>query len=229
MAQAVSNFQYVGYLSDVLQTYNDIDVLTAQFNCAKANYDNAKTALEEYENTFCLKNCILAWSMVFGAMLLLTCPLLLVPRSNWIVWLVFCAMIASVIIVVSKIIYQKKVFPVHRSFLEDERNRAETIYKKSYESLVARRANLQDLREGIEEQCTYPLSIYMMREAAKEGECSNIPQGIRYFKNRYKTLEIATEESSIHLKARIDNEHEKSKSRQDFLNNLDESAQTLFQ
>jgi hypothetical protein len=229
MAQAVSNFQYVGYLSDVLQTYNDIDVLTAQFNCAKTNYDNAQAALDEYKNTFCLKNCVLAWCMMMGVLLLLTCPFLFLPRTSIIAWLVFCALIASVIIVVSKLIYQKKVFPAHKSFLEDERNRAEVIYKKSYESLVARRANLQDLREGIEEQCTYPLSVYMMREAAKEGECSNIPQGIRYFKNRYKTLETATEESSISLKARIDNEQDKYKARQDFLVNLDEKAQTLFQ
>ena len=68
-----------------------------------------------------------------------------------------------------------------------------------------------------------------MREAAKEGECSNIPQGIRYFKNRYRTLELSEDEASQTLKKRIDDEQERAVKRQAFLDALDESAQTLFQ
>ncbi len=228
MANAVSNFQYVGYLSDFLATYNDIDILTAQYNCAKANYDNAKRKLAEYQNTFSFKNCLIGWGMIFGV-LLLTFPILFLPHTNFMVWLAFCAIIASVIIVMSKIIYNKKVLPVHRSTLQDELTRAEQVYRLSYETLVARRSNLKDLRGELDEQCTYPLSIYLMREAAKEGECSNIPQGIRYFKNRYRTLELSEEESAQALKKRIDEEQERAVIRQTFLNGLDDSAQTLFQ
>ena len=228
MANAVSNFQYVGYLSDFLATYNDIDILTAQYECAKANYDNAQKALKNYQSTFSFRNCVLAWLVVFGC-LLLTFPILFLPHTNIFVWLGFCAIIASVIIVMSRIIYHKKVLPVHRSVLQDELTRAEQAYRLSYETLVTRRSNLQDLRGELETQCTYPLSIYLMREAAKEGECSNIPQGIRYFKNRYRTLELAEDEASQTLKKRIDDEQERAVKRQAFLDALDESAQTLFQ
>jgi hypothetical protein len=228
MANAVSNFHYVGYLSDFLATYNDIDILTAQYECAKANYDNAQKALKEYQSTFSLKNCVLGWLLSFGC-LLLTFPLLFLPNTNIIVWLAFCAILASVIIVMSKLIYNKKVLPVHRSTLQDELQRAEQVYRISYETLVARRSNLKELRGELETQCTYPLSIYLMREAAKEGECSNIPQGIRYFKNRYRTLELAEDEASQTLKKRIDDEQERAVKRQAFLDALDESAQTLFQ
>lgn len=228
MANNISNFQYVGYLSDFLATYNDIDLLTAQYDCAKANFDNANKAIAEYKNTFSFRNCLIGFCIVFPCTLL-TFPLALLLKMPVLLWIAFCALLASVIIVVSKIIYAKKVFPAHNTYLQDQRARAEQAYRDSYEKLIARRSNLCDLRGGIDEQCSYPLSIYLMREAAKEGECANIPQGVRYFKNRYKTLETATEESSQTLKRRIDAEQHRAEQRQAFLDNLDESAQTLFQ
>ena len=102
MANAVSNFQYVGYLSDFLATYNDIDILTAQYECAKANYDNAQKALKNYQSTFSFRNCLLAWLVVFGC-LLLTFPILFLPHTNIFVWLGFCGIIASVIIVTANL------------------------------------------------------------------------------------------------------------------------------
>lgn len=225
---AVSNFQYVGYLSDFLAAYNDVDMQTAQYNCAKANYDNATQKLEEYQNTFSAANCLIGWVVIFGASLL-TFPVLFLPHTNIFIWLIFCALFASVIIVMSKFIYHKKVLPVHRSALQDEIMRAEQAYRNSYEILVARRSNITDLRGELDAQYTHPLSIYLMREAAKEGECSNIPQGIRYVKNRYRTLERTEDEQSQALKKRIDNEQERAVKRQAFLDALDESAQTLFQ
>lgn len=227
MKQNISNFQYVGYLSDFLATYNDIDLLTDQYNCAKENFDNANKAIKEYEETFSLKNCCIAWLIVFP-ITLLTLPLTILLSCPIFLWVMFCAVITSVIIVMSKIIYSKKVFPIHQAFLLDERSRAEHIYQTSYEKLVACRSNLRDLCGDIDEQCSYPLSIYLMREAAKEGECANIPQGIRYFKNRYKTLEISSDESAQALKKRIDNEQQLASKRRDFLEKLDEDAQTLF-
>lgn len=228
MANAISNFQYVGYLSDFLAAYNDVDMQTAQYNCAKANYDNATQKLKEYQNTFSLGNCCLGWAVIFGASLL-TFPVLFLPHTNVFVWLTFCALFASVIIVMSKFIYHKKVLPIHRTALQTELTRAEQQYRQSYEILVARRSNLVDLRGELEAQYTHPLSIYLMREAAKEGECSNIPQGIRYVKNRYHTLEITDDAQSQALKKRIDDEQERAVKRQGFLDTLDESAQTLFQ
>ena len=224
----ISNFQYVGYLSDFLATYNDIDMLTAEYNYAKANFDNANRVLEEYQQTFSWKNCCFGWILIF-ACLCLTFPIAILLSMPFWLWIIICAILASVIIVVSRIIYYKQVMPIHKSFLMNERTRAERIYKRSYESLIAHRSNLQDLRGDIDEQCSYPLSIFLMREAAKEGECSNIPQGIRYFKNRYKTLETASDESSQALKQRIDNEQYLAEQRQQFLETLDDSAQTLFQ
>jgi hypothetical protein len=224
----ISNFQYVGYLSDFLATYNDIDVFTAQYNCAKENFDTAKQKLQEYNDTFSMKNCLLGWALIFGV-LLLTFPVLFLPHTNVFVWLTLCAIIASVIIVVSKVVYTKKVLPIHRSILNDELNRAKESYGFAYEALIARRSNLNDLKGEIDEKCSQPLSIYLMREAAKEGECSNIPQGIRYYKSRYKTLESATDESSVNLKKRIDEAQSRAEARKVFLDGLDESAQTLFQ
>jgi hypothetical protein len=228
MANAISNFQYVGYLSDFLAAYNDVDIHTAQYKCAKTNYDNATQKLQEYQNTFCFANCCIGWAVIFGV-LLLTFPVLFLPHTNVLIWIAFCALFASVIIVMSKFIYNKKVLPVHRSNLQDEIARAEQIYRQSYETLVARRSNLVDLRGELDAQYTHPLSIYLMREAAKEGECSNIPQGIRYVKNRYHTLEIAEDAQSQSLKKRIDDERERAEKRQFFLDSLDESAQSLFQ
>lgn len=228
MANAVSNFQYVGYLSDFLAAYNDIDVQTAQYNCAKANYDNATKKLQEYQDTFSIENCLVGWVATFG-MSLLTFPILFLPHTNILIWLAFCALFTSVIIVMSKVIYHKKVLPIHRSVLQGEIARAEQAYRQSYEALLTRRSNLMDLKGELEDVYTHPLSIYLMREAAKEGECSNIPQGIKYVKNRYHTLELSEDESAQSLKKRIDDEHAQAIKRQAFLDTLDESAQTLFQ
>ncbi len=224
----ITNFQYVGYLSDVLGIYNDIDTLTARYHAAKANFDGAKSAMKEYQSTFSFKNCILGWTLIFAG-LMLTFPLLFIPGVKFGVWITFCALISCVIILLSKIIYQTKVLPLHRANLNIEIEKARRAYNASYESLVTHRHNLNEMREGIEEPCSYPLSLYIMCEAAKEGQCSNIPQGIRYFTNRYKTLEKANDEAFTALKANIDREQEKAKERQGFLDNLDETARTLFE
>jgi hypothetical protein len=228
MTREMSNFQYVGYLSDFLSIYNEIDTLTQQYECAKKNYDNAQAALLDYKHTFSFVNCLYGFVFVFLCSLI-TFPLLFIPHVTIISWLLFCAILSCVIIVVSKFIYHKKVLPIHKSNINKATRAAEREYRKAYEALLAQRSNLQRMREGIHEKCVYPLSVYIMREAAKEGSCSNIPQGVNYFLNRYKTLETAEDEASVALKQNIDNEQSKATERQAFLENLDESAQSLFQ
>lgn len=226
--KGITNFQYVGYLGDFLNTYNSIDELTEQFQLSKENYDAAKNKLSEYKQTFCLRNCVIGFFVIYILLLILTSPIFFLPTATVLYWLVICAIPAFVIILVSKIIYRNRVLPTHQAVLEDEINRAQTLYSKTYEMLLIHRSNLNELRDGIEAPCTYPLSIYIMREAAKEGECSNIPQGIRYFNERYKTLELADDEESIQLKQHIDQEQAASDARQTLLYELDDMARTLF-
>lgn len=228
MTGEMSNFQYVGYLSDFLSIYNEIDILTRQYECAKKNYDNAQSALKDYKNTFSFINCLYGLAFVFLCSLI-TFPILFIPYVTISSWLFFCAIISCVIIVVSKFIYHKKVLPLHKSNIQRATRVAEREYRKAYEALLTQRSNLQRMREGINEKCAYPLSVYIMREAAKEGACSNIPQGMNYFLNRYKTLEEAKDEASLALKQSIDKEQDKAMERQSFLETLDESAQSLFQ
>ena len=226
---AITNFQYVGFLGDFLNTYNSIDILTEQFELAKTNYDAATQKLEEYKKTFCLKNCILGFFALYGIILLLTFPFMFLETTRVVIWLPFCAIIACVIIVLSKILYTTRVLPTHSAHLQNAVNRAKRNYERTYNQLIAHRNNLETMCEGMPEHCAYPLSIYIMREAAKEGECGNIPQGIRYFTERYKTLEQLDDEASVNLKTRIDHEKALSDLRQQFLNELDEMARTLFE
>ena len=228
MAGEMSNFQYVGYLSDFLSIYNEIDALTAQYECAKKNYDNAQAALKEYSHTFSFINCLYGFCFVFLCSLI-TFPLLFISHITVPAWLIFCATLSCVIIVVSKFIYHKKVLPVHKSNIQKATRVAEREYRKAYEALLTQRSNLQRMREGLHERCTSPLSVYIMREAAKEGACSNIPQGVKYFLNRYKTLEEAEDDASLTLKQSIDKEQDKAIKQQSFLENIDESAKLLFQ
>lgn len=228
MSQTISNFQYVGYLSDFLGTYNDIDVLTEQYQVALNNYQNASKKLKEYQQTFSLRNCTIAWSMLFG-IFLLSFPLVMFGKLTFMPWFLFCAILSCVIIVISRIIYQKKVLPIHTKRLEAERNKAKADGTALYEALIAHRTNLQALRDGIDERCSYPLSVYIMREAAKEGECANIPQGVHYFNSRYKTLEESTDASVQALKHSIDSEQAKADQRQQFLDTLDETSREFFE
>lgn len=228
MSQSISNFQYVGYLSDFLGTYHDIDMLTENYKCALSNYKNVSKKIKEYKQTFSFRNCILGWALLFGV-LLLSFPLVLFCNVPLFSWFLFCAILSCVIIVISRIIYQKKVLPIHMKRLEGERNKARADGIAMYEALITHRTNLQALRDGIDERCSYPLSVYIMREAAKEGECSNIPQGVHYFNSRYKTLEESEEDASKSLKNNIDSEQTKAEQRQQFLDNLDETSRELFE
>lgn len=228
MASSVVNFQYIGYLGDFLNTYNDIDSLTDEFQCAKYNYETAQEKLKEYEARFSKKNCIVGILCMWLILFALMSPTLLIPRVSVIPTIIFCGMLACVIILVSSILYRNKVLPKHKANLSDEVSRARVAYEKAYKALVDRRSNLAEMQEGMDEQCSYPLSIYIMREAAKEGACSNIPQGVRYFRERYRTLEGSHDELAVGLKHSIDNEKTISDNRREFLDTLDENARTLF-
>lgn len=223
-----TNFQYVGYLGDFLNTYNSIDELTESFQSTKQNYENAQKLLEEYENTFSVRNCIMGFLLLFIIFLLVTSIPVFLQIVNPLLWLCFCAISSCVIIFLSRFMYNQKVLPTHRTTLQYELSRFQDTFEKVYNDLIAQRSNLHNMSEGIDEQCTYPLSIYIMREAAKEGECSNIPQGIRYFNSRYKTLETATDDFSCTLKESIDEEKQASDKRREFLEALDDIARSLY-
>lgn len=229
MAQNITNFQYVGYLSDFLGTYNDIDALMEKYQNASSRLKQAAQKKDTYNQTFAWSNCALGWGIIAGALLVLFMPLVFLTKMSFLTLFVFCVILSCVIILISRAVYIKKVLPVHTSRLEAEINKAKTDGKAIYEALIAHRANLQAMKDGIDTKCAYPLSVYIMREAAKEGECSNIPQGVHYFTSRYKTLEEADDEESIKLKNSIDKEQDKAAQRQSFLDSLDETARELFE
>lgn len=227
MSQQTTNFQYVSYLTDFLYTYGDIEINSAKFECSKKNFDSAATALKSYRETFSLVNCLWGWLLIFLCSLI-SFPLLFIPGVKFLPWISICALFSCVIIVLSKIAYHKRVLPIHTGTLNEELRASKEIYEKSYEILIAHRSNLKRMCEGMDERCSYPLSIYIMREAAKEGCCNNIPQGMRYFNDRYRTLAESTDIEELALKHRIDSEHERSEERQSFLLSLDEYARTLY-
>ena len=229
MAISKPNFQYIGYLGDFLTIYHNIDVLSKEFECAKYNYDKAKEKLDEYNNRFSMPNCIVACAFLFAILFVINIPFILFLRANAAFIFAFCAILSCVIIFMNKVLYTKRVLPKHRSTLQDEVNRAKDTYEKAYNALITERSNLRDMIEGLDENCTYPLPIYIMREAAKEGSCVNIPQGVKYFNGRYQALSESSEESLIKLKERIDKERASSIAQKDFLDNLDEKAKTLFE
>lgn len=227
MAGTIKNFQYIGYLSDFITTHYNIDVLIDKFSCAKYNYDNINNAKKVYSNTFSFKNCIIGWIMIF-ACTLITFPLLFLPGATVFPWLVFCAILSSVIIVASKIVYKRKVLPIHFRHLKSEEVKSKRMYEVAYKALLIQRDNLYGMQEGIDEECTYPLSLYIMLKAAKQGDCANIPQGIKYFQSKYKALSSMENEDFTKLKENIDAEQSRAANVQQFLNNIDNHAQSLF-
>jgi hypothetical protein len=67
-----------------------------------------------------------------------------------------------------------------------------------------------------------------MLSAAKEGLCSNIPQGVVYFLSRYQVLSESELEADVELKSRIDAEKTRTQRLDTFLDALDEDAAFLY-
>lgn len=225
-----ANFQYQGYLTDVLQTYNQIETLMQRYKALKETVDNGETLIAQYRRALSLPRCFMLGIAVFTILSFILGAVLwlLIKQFFTIPSLIFCGIITCVIIVAGKIFYHKKVLPVHIKNIQSKTRSAKAQAKRAYESLVQYREILQELNKNIDEQCTYPLSVYIMLSAAKEGLCSNIPQGVVYFLSRYQVLSESELEADVELKSRIDAEKIRTQGMDTFLDALDEDAAFLY-
>ena len=227
MPNGISNFQYVYYLSDFLRIYDTIRKLRETFEDQEIKLTQANNKLQARSSAMSLSACLIGWLILFiGAMF--SFPILFTGAINGWLWLGLCTGIPCVIIFACKILYTKNVYPVYKNRLEGKIEKIRLDGQKMYRDIAKQKEALQAMKLGMDERCAYPLSLYIMREAAKNGECSNIPQGVHYFTARYETLSTTQDSNLKMLKQNIDNEQSRAEELQAFLDALDERAAVFF-
>lgn len=111
---------------------------------------------------------------------------------------------------------------------DSEFERVSRALKETYEKLVEKRQEMEELVGALPGECRSPLVLYFVREFLREEKCDTIVGGVKLYSNKYQSLVNSKDEKEIALLRQINIELAKTGQRDNFLSAVDAKVKDIF-